>query len=587
MTSQKKEDTIRQDSPNRARKGASRRARAPGNKESRGGASDLLDAIPQIDVSRAEVDKLLDEMENDEDRTERAARSPELKLADTLRDETATNKAVKRLLGHPADPWSDEDRTERSVQAPAAKKRPLPSAEKTERSLKEPDLMSGPGGIVPESLSRAPDIKRPTPAPLPPEHTRRVAIDPLLLAETIPRDQEVTKKSIPLPELLERSANRDDDSLRWAAEPDIAAGRGGIPPFASMEELEHLSYPGPPGQLAEDEAKTPSQTPLPPPPQRSPPPPPDVPPPPPTSGIAEIVRDEPELGRPSPSNGYVSPERVSAGYEVRDSAYSATSDMAGASRIQIGLLGLFLSVSMAMVIGIVVGGALVWALYVGRTDPTVVAPVQESETSDLPAPVASADPLPPAPPVATPAPPTREAPPPPVVPSPAPEPTPPPEPALPVASEEPPQPSVEVVDEPSGEPPSETPVDPPPNSGALSAESVDLPDVARLPIDFRPGSSRPVQVDDAVIERIAEIMTENRRLRLEVVGHVASEEGVDAERVENLARLRAEAAVERIRSHGPSRRRFGARAAAEGEQLTGTATPEGLQRVSVFRVTRR
>ena len=630
MASERKSDTFRQDGPPGGPPSANGGKHPPGDDVPQAGASDLLGSLSTLDVSRSEVDRLVDDMTNDEDVTEHSVRAPAAKLADTMRDEIATAKAVEQLLKEPEDSWNDSDRTVRSLQAPPRE------AFRVDVRTSEDD----PLGIVPRVPPSVPKVRRNTPAPLPPEHTRRVSIDPRLLAETIPREEEVTKKSIPLPELLERSADRDDEDPLppRGARPASSIGEG-IPAYATdlklhssfmndpateapeanngsglsiggsalepalpaMEELEHLSLPEDAGQFIKDVAKTPSQTPLPPPPMRSPPVPVDVVRHPPTSGIAEIVQDETELEfeRPSPTSGFHAIPPESSAYDGRDSAYSAP-PATQQEGFRVGLFALALSTVVALILGVVIGGVVVAVLYLGNEDHAQVAEHAEgARGNSTPLPVASTEPMAPAVAVVAPIPIVAAAPRAPITTPPAlatatgensavsPPETPGPQSAP--AVDEPPSTEAQAEEAPAEAPPpsNEQPSESPRSSAGLAADATDLPDVMLLPIAFRTGSSRAEQSDEVAIERIAAIMTENRRLRVEVIGLVNPGEGVDADRALGLALMRAEAAVERIRAHGPSRRRFGARAVGSDDELEGNPTAEGFQRAAVLRVTRR
>ncbi|MCP3974529.1 MAG: hypothetical protein GY720_08560 [bacterium] len=89
--------------------------------------------------------------------------------------------------------------------------------------------------------------------------------------------------------------------------------------------------------------------------------------------------------------------------------------------------------------------------------------------------------------------------------------------------------------------------------------------------------------------RIAEIISESQTMRVELVGFSVPADALTPERAQRLGERRAIAAMDQLRSYGPSRRRFLARAAHVDEE-----SPAGLVEASgdifqpvILRVTQR
>lgn len=139
--------------------------------------------------------------------------------------------------------------------------------------------------------------------------------------------------------------------------------------------------------------------------------------------------------------------------------------------------------------------------------------------------------------------------------------------------------------------PSAAPAEPtvgPPARPAAPDLGAGLPDVIVLPVLFRQGSARPREPDRAALRSIAAAIVAHPELRLELVGHAAPGERGDPEARRRLGARRASKALELVRSFGPSRRRFSARAARPGEDVPpGASGDPATGRVVVLRVVRR
>jgi outer membrane protein OmpA-like peptidoglycan-associated protein len=142
-----------------------------------------------------------------------------------------------------------------------------------------------------------------------------------------------------------------------------------------------------------------------------------------------------------------------------------------------------------------------------------------------------------------------------------------------------------IADDPAPVAPPVTAQPEPTPVGELTA----LPDELIVPVGFRAGEPEPESVDGPAIERIASLMTSERSIRVELVGHCDPSDGFTTDEPCALGHRRAEAVQELIRAHGPSRRRFGIRAAPGDERiaLTGGSAPDGLLRMVLLRVTER
>ncbi len=93
-----------------------------------------------------------------------------------------------------------------------------------------------------------------------------------------------------------------------------------------------------------------------------------------------------------------------------------------------------------------------------------------------------------------------------------------------------------------------------------------------VPLVFDPGTARTVSIDEQLIRRLGTAIAEDRRLRVELVAFVLPDEGVRPVLAPILARQRAEEALEHLRAHGASGRRFALRIATPDEPI-----PEGLR----------
>ena len=120
--------------------------------------------------------------------------------------------------------------------------------------------------------------------------------------------------------------------------------------------------------------------------------------------------------------------------------------------------------------------------------------------------------------------------------------------------------------------------------GGLPAGATTMPEEVVLPIVFQAGQSHPAGVDEAEMQRIAAIMTEDRSFQVELIGHAGAEDGMPSWRARQLAGQRAEAVVDIFRAQGPSQRRFLPRRAREGEVLPATNRGSGPQRAVVLKV---
>jgi outer membrane protein OmpA-like peptidoglycan-associated protein len=116
----------------------------------------------------------------------------------------------------------------------------------------------------------------------------------------------------------------------------------------------------------------------------------------------------------------------------------------------------------------------------------------------------------------------------------------------------------------------------------------ELPEIMWVPIAFPPGESRPTDVSREELRAVAEMISSSRGVRVELIGFTAPADGLRPAVSHSLALARAEAALDHLRSFGPSGRRFSVRAGLPDE-----APPlelrleDGLLRSVLFRVVQR
>lgn len=122
---------------------------------------------------------------------------------------------------------------------------------------------------------------------------------------------------------------------------------------------------------------------------------------------------------------------------------------------------------------------------------------------------------------------------------------------------------------------------------SLEREATDLPDILLVPVGFRPGQHQTENFDDETLQTIASIITSSKQLRVELVGYTTPDDDVPSYRRSDLALQRAAEVLDKIRSHGPSRRRFSTRAAEDDEHLPASSFQDGMIRPVVLRVLSR
>jgi len=158
---------------------------------------------------------------------------------------------------------------------------------------------------------------------------------------------------------------------------------------------------------------------------------------------------------------------------------------------------------------------------------------------------------------------------------------------MPAGPEPTPEETVEEPESPDEEP-REAPPAPESSPTPPAAELAELPERLLVPVTFAPGSASPEEVDTAGIRRIAVLVTQERGVRMELIGFCTDPDGLSGAEAAALGRSRAESVRDLLRAQGPSRRRFSARGARDDESLGGSggASTNGNRRLVILRPNR-